>query len=187
MKTIFALITGLFFVTTGFALAANNETMTIATYYPSPTGVYVNLRVHRSVTFMPQNNMASLTNNQTGDLVYSDADDKFMYYNGNAWVALGSGSGGGGTMIYRSCAWGSDNTTGANSGWGNQCSPISNCCTPAACPDAVNWTDLGTNVEVNSISCPATDSSVGCRWNSASSMQHPVAVGRIVRICEKKS
>jgi hypothetical protein len=102
-----------------------------------------------------------------------------------AWVSQSSPASSG-IVIYRSCAWGSDKTAGSGAGWGNQCSPISNCCTPSVCPDAVNWTDLGYNVEVNTVSCSGYRDSPGCRWNSTAAQQHPVVVGRVVRICEKK-
>ncbi|MDP2924196.1 MAG: hypothetical protein Q8O30_10840 [Candidatus Omnitrophota bacterium] len=99
---------------------AQNETITITTYYPAPYGVYYELQTNkfavgdtddsggldagdlppangqlytaRSVIYKPQSSLPSFDARE-GELVYNDADNKFYYYDGSAWVAQGGGGG----------------------------------------------------------------------------------------------
>ena len=88
-------------VLSGFLMAtsclAEEESITITTYYPSPYGSYNQLEVHRSVTYkpLPDSDVVNdrLSDPQIGELVYTDAD-KFYHYNGS-WVAQAGGGGGG--------------------------------------------------------------------------------------------
>ncbi len=74
------------------AAFAQEESFTITTYYPSPYGSYNELKVGRSVTYMPVNNYASLPNPREGELVYNGPDRKFYYWDGSGWKVLGGGS-----------------------------------------------------------------------------------------------
>jgi len=104
------------------------ESLTISTYYPSPYGVYNELQSNkmavgdtngngkldagdqppadgqlytaRSVIYKPQSSLPE-SDARKGELVYSDSDNKFYYYDGSAWVAQG-----GGGASYT--AWGTD-------------------------------------------------------------------------------
>jgi hypothetical protein len=96
---IFLLVAGLLF-TNYWLLVANSyaqqESVTITTYYPSPYGSYNQLEVYRSVRYKPFNNMTeinNLTDPQAGELVYNGSDNKFYYYDGSAWVPQAGGGG----------------------------------------------------------------------------------------------
>ncbi|MDD5347568.1 MAG: hypothetical protein PHT59_03035 [Candidatus Omnitrophica bacterium] len=90
-----------------------------------------------------------------------------------------------GTIITRSCPWGSGETDAhnqADKGWGNQCNMTTdNCCKPADCP--AGWTDLGKEAIATDINCPGQDI---CTWDANSYFRHPVAIGRVVRYCVKE-
>jgi len=58
----------------------NATTLTIATYYPSPYGVYRNLRLYPTST--PTSGVTP------GVMYYDSGDNKVKYYNGTAWVNL---------------------------------------------------------------------------------------------------
>jgi hypothetical protein len=106
------------------------------------------------------------------------------------WVPQAMSGTGKRTVIYRTCPWASDNSqinwppVGFTEGWGNQCfPPLSSCCTPPACP--VNWTDLGTKVEVTQVVSPQAPSNNGVDYFVGGADYHPVTIGRVVRMCVK--
>jgi len=100
---------------------AEDETLTITTYYPAPYGVYKTLRLYPSAT-QPESC-------QEGELYYDSDDDKIYICSGDAgfetWQSVGGTHG---TILYTRCAW-------ASGGFG-----ISTCL-PPDCP--AGWTDLG--------------------------------------------
>jgi hypothetical protein len=68
--------------------AQTQEKITITTYYPSPTGVYLTLR-------FPPGNATQITNPRPGQIYYNDTTDGFKYYNKlGQWRDLGGGGGG---------------------------------------------------------------------------------------------
>jgi len=197
---VLALALGLIFAF-GVSPCFAQETYTITTYYPSPYGSYNQLQTNR-LAVGDTNNSGGLDagdqpNNNgdirlkahtsappaetgvVGEVAY--ASDGYLYvHNGSTWVAQAGGSGG---VLYLACAWGSDYSTGANSGWGNQCGADGTaCCTPPSCP--TGWTSVATYPEPVSVACP-NYGNVGCEWESVSGGHHPVAVGRTVRACVK--
>lgn len=75
------------------------EQITITTYYPSPYGVYKNLRLfpYAGITTGQccmqggAEGTAPCTNNQKGDMGYSEADNKPLYCDGAKWQTMGAG------------------------------------------------------------------------------------------------
>jgi hypothetical protein len=185
MRIILAGILACLLTPSVYAQTNQTEILTISTYYPSPYGIYEQMNVQRSVIFDPQANIAGLANPHEGEMVYSNSEDQFYYHNGNTWVSQSSGVPAG-TVITRTCPWGSDyrNTTPAASvigGWGNQCGADGlNCCVPAACP--VGWLDIGTEAQATDVHCPEGSD---CHWQGGVNGDAPVAVGQVVRICVK--
>jgi len=80
MKKLFLFLSlSLVFIPAAFA-QSNATTLTIATYYPSPYGVYRNVRLYP--TPMPTSGVTP------GVMYYNVTDNKVKYYNGTAWVNL---------------------------------------------------------------------------------------------------
>ena len=63
--------------------AQTNEKITITTYYPSPYGVYNDLRLY------PHLPITACTSTNKGAMFYDSQDDKLKYCNGTAWVFAG--------------------------------------------------------------------------------------------------
>jgi len=104
-----------------------------------------------------------------GEIAY--ASDGYLYvHNGSSWVAQSGGT----AVINLSCAWGTDYTAGVNHGWDGSC-------TPPSCPSG--WTSVATYSEPLSVACTGNGNS--CNWDTTASSNHPVAVGRSVRVCTK--
>ncbi|MDD5347567.1 MAG: hypothetical protein PHT59_03030 [Candidatus Omnitrophica bacterium] len=149
-----------------FARSDQPETTSITTYHPDPV---------KNNTMYKDN---SLTQGVT-------------YYNGAGWQAQ-PGSVFSGAVVVRSCPWQFDyrerqkysNGTyvACYYGWGNQCGIAGQCCDPPACPDDVNWTDVGTEAIATSVSCP----NVHCHWDNCNEDDHPMTTGMVIRICVKK-
>jgi len=80
------IIVGLFFISVlcTFSLA-EEESYTITTYYPSPYGVYKELRLYPNTSPNP------CDNNNKGAMYYNDSDSQVYVCNGTAWKTLGSG------------------------------------------------------------------------------------------------
>ena len=195
LKNKFLLSLPLVFLVLTFSLPAfaTDESITITTYYPSPYGVYNQLAANR-LAVGDTNNDGALTaadqSNRDGDIrltaqagdpavwpagttgqfSYSSVNDDLYHYNGSTWVAAG---GGGTAVINLSCAWGTDYSAGIGHGWDGSC-------TPPACPPG--WTSVATYSEPLSVACSGN---VGCHWGNAGGNEHPVAVGRSVRVCVK--
>ena len=99
---------GLVLILFAVAVFAEEESMTITTYYPSPYGSYNQLEVYRSVTYKPLASTPT-TEPREGELVYVDSDPsdstpgQFYYYGGGTWVAQGGGGGGGNYFLACSC------------------------------------------------------------------------------------
>lgn len=68
---------------------AEDETLTITTYYPSPYGVYRNLRLN------PGNEPGASDGLDRGVMYFDQDLDKIRYYNNSGWVNLTDGGGGG--------------------------------------------------------------------------------------------
>lgn len=68
------------------AAAFAEESITITTYYPSPSGSYNQVRVSRSVIYNPVDK-DKLSDPQKGEVIYNDKEDRFYYYNGSSWIA----------------------------------------------------------------------------------------------------
>jgi hypothetical protein len=176
---------------------AQEESFTITTYYPSPYGSYNELQTNkfavgdtdgsgslsvgdqppangqiytaRSVIYKPQSSLPAFDVRE-GELVYSDSDNKFYYYDGASWVAQGGGT----AVMYLSCAWGVDFQTNQTTDWATSC-------TPPSCPSG--WTSAATFSEPLSVACAGTSY---CGWARTDvGGYHPVAVGRSVRVCVK--
>ena len=170
------------------------ESITVTTYYPSPYGVYNQLQTNRmavgdtngdgqltaldlpnrdgDIRLKPQpGDPTSWPAGEEGQFAYSQVNDELYHYNGSAWVAQGEGEGT--AVMYLSCAWGTDFSAGAGHGWDGSC-------TPPSCPSG--WTSVATFSEPLSVACSGGDN---CSWGQASSSDHPVVVGRSVRVCVK--
>ncbi|MFA6383889.1 MAG: hypothetical protein WCY10_00800 [Candidatus Omnitrophota bacterium] len=63
-----------------FAQSATNETLTITTYYPSPYGVYRNLRLNPSAE--------PTTGVGEGSMYYDNSTDMLRYRNDAEWVNI---------------------------------------------------------------------------------------------------
>jgi len=97
------LILGLVFVAV-FSFAQQGEQVTITTYYPSPYGVYKNLRL------FPYAVSSGQACNQQGNLAYSESSNEPLYCDGQKWVALSGGGGGGECIVtYTTLAQGGSN------------------------------------------------------------------------------
>jgi len=71
------------FAIIGFAIAQNQDSLTITTYYPAPYGVYKNLRIYPST--------AAPTAGLGQGLIYFDSSsghDHLRYYNNTGWVEI---------------------------------------------------------------------------------------------------
>ena len=121
------------------------ETLTIATYYPAPYGIYNEMQTNkmavgdvnnsgkldagdqppangqlytaRSVIYKPQSSLPAFDVRE-GELVYSDTDNKFYYYDGSSWVAQG---GGGGCYVSYSGGCLTGFTNKGSAGWYGAC------------------------------------------------------------------
>jgi hypothetical protein len=93
-----AFMVSLLFVPVAYAQVNSTETLTITTYYPSPTGVYRDLTVKRSIKYAPLVNPPDSADSTQGQLVYvnntTSGVNGFYYYDGSAWQAQASGGGG---------------------------------------------------------------------------------------------
>ena len=96
MKKLFVFL-GVFLLLSGICFAqGNSEQLTITTYYPSPYGVYKNLRLfpYAATNFVAEGDCSATgTKNQQGDLAYSQTDNKPLYCDGSKWKAMGGGGG----------------------------------------------------------------------------------------------
>ncbi len=95
-----------------------SETITITTYYPSPSGVYKDIKTESIVIgdvqenppdkgvlrFAPQNQPSS---GKAGDIYFDQSSKRFKYYNGSEWKNLGT-EGGTCTWFRDSCPYGWD-------------------------------------------------------------------------------
>jgi hypothetical protein len=86
------LILGLVLVAV-LSFAQQGEQVTITTYYPSPYGVYKNLRL------FPYAVSSGQACDQQGNLAYSESSNEPLYCDGQKWVALSGGGGGGGCIV----------------------------------------------------------------------------------------
>jgi hypothetical protein len=68
-----------------FAQSNQSETLTITTYYPSPYGVYRNLKL--SPSNLPTNGV------DRGVMYYDNSTNKLRYYDGTVWVNITDGGG----------------------------------------------------------------------------------------------
>jgi hypothetical protein len=87
-KAVLFFLFAFIFSTQCFAQSNTTETLTITTYYPSPYGVYRNLRLN------PSNEPA--TNVDRGLMYYDNGTDELKYWAGSVkqWVNLTGGAGG---------------------------------------------------------------------------------------------
>jgi len=143
------------------------ETITITTYYPSPYGVYNELQANRiavgdtnddgqltaedqppadgqlytarSVIYKPQSSLPAFDVRE-GELVYSETDKEFYYYDGSKWVKQ---AGAGTAVISLKCKW------LCLGHWMSRILHGSDSCEPPSCPP--DWTDLGTGCVCTSI------------------------------------
>lgn len=168
------------------------EQITITTFYPSPYGSYNALQTNKlavgdannddfltdadqpnrsgDIRFKPQTgNPNNWPVGEEGQLAYSQVNDEFYHSNGSEWVAQGGGT----TVMYLSCAWGTDHTAGSGRGWDGSC-------TPPSCPSG--WTSAATYSEPLSVACSGH---TNCSWGFTGYNDHPVAVGRSVHVCTK--
>ena len=113
-------------------------------------------------------------------MIYNSGEDKFKYFNGQAWVPQTGGSSSL-PVLYTACSWRYDYREGAvgigaASNWG---------CTPPACPTTGGtWVDLGvTATEPLSVACPGGANTGDCSWAGSNGYVHPVSSGRSVRAC----
>ena len=112
LKILLICLVFIFFAVLTFA----QESITITTYYPSPYGVYNEMRANKmvigdpdssstptpsdgAVTFNPLS--AAPTTFSEGSLYYDDSADNFKYYDGSAWKEMGGPSLGGSVMYLR--------------------------------------------------------------------------------------
>jgi hypothetical protein len=88
MRLFFLINVFIFIFSTCFCLAQNNQTesLTIATYYPAPYGVYKNLRL------VPIPTPSDPAAQQPGTLFFNESDKKLYFHNGTAWEKFGSGA-----------------------------------------------------------------------------------------------
>ncbi len=70
-----------------FSAEEEGETFTITTYYPSPYGVYKELRLYPNTSPNP----CDSNSNNKGAMYYNDSDNQVYVCNGTAWKTLGSG------------------------------------------------------------------------------------------------
>jgi hypothetical protein len=82
---------GVILIFAGLVYAAE-ESLTITTYYPSPYGVYRNLRLY------PSNEPTDVASRQAGTMYFNISENQVYVYNGtsNVFQPVGSGGGGGG-------------------------------------------------------------------------------------------
>jgi hypothetical protein len=75
-------------------LAQNNKTesLSIATYYPAPYGVYKNPRL---VPLDQEPDCSSDPENCRGEIFFNNSDKQLYVFNGTKWKPIGSGGGGG--------------------------------------------------------------------------------------------
>ena len=146
------------------------------------------IKVERSVVFKPMAEdpvpekdlyTGEYTNVETGEMIYNSGEDKFKYFNGQAWVPQTGGSSSL-PVLYTACSWRYDYREGAvgigaASNWG---------CTPPACPTTGGtWVDLGvTATEPLAVACSGTGGA-WCTWDDPRNYYHPVSAGRSVRAC----
>ena len=144
------------------------------------------IKVERSVVFKPMAEdpvpekdlyTGEYTNVEQGEMIYNSGEDKFKYFNGQAWVPQTGGSSSL-PVLYTACSWRSDYREGvvgigAASNWG---------CTPPDCPTTGGtWVDLGvTATEPLSVACSGPG---GCSWDLPYNAYHPVSAGRSLRAC----
>ncbi|MCK4809768.1 MAG: hypothetical protein KAS99_02380 [Candidatus Omnitrophica bacterium] len=104
-------ITPLFFVIAFFCFAGEGEKITITTYYPSPYGVYNEMKTRKLIVgdidedspergVIRFESLAEPLTGEEGDLYHDSLERKFMYYAEGSWKPLGEGEGEG-----SSCAW----------------------------------------------------------------------------------
>ncbi|MCX5707776.1 MAG: tail fiber domain-containing protein [Candidatus Omnitrophica bacterium] len=78
-----------------FSASNSTESLTISTYYPSPYGVYRNLKLN------PSDTEPGGTALSPGVMYYNNSSDNIVYYNKtSSWVHLNGGGGGGGNGTY---------------------------------------------------------------------------------------
>ena len=114
MKQILAL--SVLFILPGVVFAQLNQTdsISITTYYPSPYGVYRNLRL------FPSQQPAASSAQQNGTMYYNQSTNMVYFYNGASWLPFGGGGTGwalNGTKLYNTNSGnvgiGTDNPTAA--------------------------------------------------------------------------
>ncbi|MCX5707777.1 MAG: tail fiber domain-containing protein [Candidatus Omnitrophica bacterium] len=76
----------------GLAQTNSTETLIITTYFPSPYGVYRNLKLN------PTDSAPNVPSR--GVMFYNNTSDSIFYYNNTGWVNLAGGGGGGGNDTY---------------------------------------------------------------------------------------
>ena len=64
--------------------AQNDEKMSVATYYPSPYGVYKTLRLYPRTEIAP-----GTTCPNAGEMIFNENDKKVYFCDGNIWTVLG--------------------------------------------------------------------------------------------------
>ena len=166
------------------------EDITITTYYPSPYGVYNELQSNKmavgdtdgdgqltvadqpnregDIRLRPQpGDPSTWFSGEVGQFAYSQMDDALYHYNGSSWVSQAGGT----AVMYLSCPWGVDFQTNQTTDWATTC-------VPPACP--AGWSSVATYSEPLSVACSGANY---CNWASTNPTDHPVAVGRSVRVC----
>ncbi len=120
-------ITPLFFVVAFFCFAEEGEKITITTYYPSPHGVYNEMKTRKLIVgdidedspergVIRFESLNSPPGGEEGDLYYDSFEHKFMYYAEGSWKPLGEGEG-----EESRCAWfRSASAIGCPENWENQ-------------------------------------------------------------------
>ena len=92
IKKLCLLVVFLSLTTLAFAQGTGqSEQITITTYYPSPYGVYKNLRLFPYAGISAGTSCSST--NKQGDLAYSLNTNQPLYCNGTTWMAMGGGGG----------------------------------------------------------------------------------------------
>jgi hypothetical protein len=87
-----------FIPVSSFGQTNQSETLTIATYYPSPYGVYRNIRLYPS-------NEPTGTAVSRGVMYFDNAKDTLRFYNNSGWVNISSGSGNAAACVTNTCSY----------------------------------------------------------------------------------
>jgi len=94
------------------SLSFCEESFTITTYYPSPYGVYKELRLY------PNDAASTCDSNNKGAMYYSDSGSQIYVCNGSSWETA-TGKPGANTMVIYGYYDNGFNVPGCPSGWSN--------------------------------------------------------------------